>query len=321
MVLTYRRISANLRAMARKLRIQYPGAIYHTMNRGDRREAIFDDDHDRQRFLETLAEACLKTSWQLHAYCLMTNHFHLVIETPLPNLVEGMKWFLGTYTSRFNRRHKEFGHLFSGRYKALIVDGSGNGYLKTACDYVHLNPPRAKLLRPGQALAHYVWSSYPLYLNAAKRPSWLRVDRLLGEWGIPRDSAAGRRAFAQGMEKRRLEDVKEEFRRVERGWYLGDEAFRRELLEQVSTPPSPSHYGQAVQEAVEVRAEKLVAKGLARLRWDEKDLLGRPKGHPSKVRLALEVRANSTVPLAWIAERLSMGSRGYLTWLMQRSQS
>src|SRR5437660_9717157 len=122
--------------MARKLRIQYPGAVYHVMNRGDRREPIFHDDADRQRFIETLGEVCGKTGWQVHAYCLMPNHFHLVVETPLPNLVAGMKWFLGTYTGRFNRRHKLFGHLFSGRYKALPVDSATPGYLKTACDYV-----------------------------------------------------------------------------------------------------------------------------------------------------------------------------------------
>jgi REP element-mobilizing transposase RayT len=107
--------------MARQLRIQYPGAIYHVMNRGDRREAIFQDEPDYERFLQTLAEACGKAKWQVHAYCLMPNHFHLVVETPQPTLVAGMKWLLGTYTGRFNRRHREFGHLFSGRYKALLV--------------------------------------------------------------------------------------------------------------------------------------------------------------------------------------------------------
>jgi len=112
--------------MARKLRVEYPGAIYQVMNRGDRREPIFKDVLDRRRFLETLGEACAKTSWQVQAYGLMRNHFHLVLEleTPKANLVAGMKWFPGTYASRFNRRHKFCGHLFSGRYKALIVDDS-----------------------------------------------------------------------------------------------------------------------------------------------------------------------------------------------------
>ncbi len=103
--------------MPRQLRIEYAGAIYHVMNRGDRREPIFHDDFDRKRFVTTLSEACAKTKWQVHAYCLMNNHFHLVVETPDATLVAGMRWFLSTYTARFNRRHKQFGHLFSGRYK------------------------------------------------------------------------------------------------------------------------------------------------------------------------------------------------------------
>jgi len=116
--------------MGRKVRIEYPGAIYHVINRGDRKERIFNDHSDRLLFLETLEEACEKTDWQIHSLCLMDNHFHLVPETPQPNLVAGMKWLLGTYTNRFNRKHKLFGHVFSGRYKAIIVDGSGDGYLR-----------------------------------------------------------------------------------------------------------------------------------------------------------------------------------------------
>ncbi len=100
---------ASLRPMPRTMRVQYPGAIYHIMNRGDRRENIFVDDVDRQDFLKTLAEACQKTSWQMHAYCLMKNHFHLVVETPNANLVEGMRWFLSAYTIRLNHRQKLFG--------------------------------------------------------------------------------------------------------------------------------------------------------------------------------------------------------------------
>src|SRR6185436_14682949 len=190
--------------MARKLRVEYAGAIYHVINRGDRGEAIFLKDQDRQLFMETLGEACAKTGWRVLAWCLMSNHFHLVLETPAANLVAGMKWFLGTYTSRFNRRHKLFGHLFSGRYKSLIIDGSGHGYLKTVCDYVHLNPARANLLLPEQPLSAYRWSSYPELLKAPRRrPGWLRAERLLGEHGIPRESAGGRKEFEIRMEERR----------------------------------------------------------------------------------------------------------------------
>src|SRR6266478_6124456 len=138
--------------MARKLRIQYEGAIYHLMGRGIHRDVVFRSKNDRELFLKTLGEACSKTDWQVHAWCLMGNHFHLVVETPQANLVAGMKWFLGTYTSRFNRRHQVLGHLFSGRYKALVVDGSGTGYLRSVCDYVHLNPLRAKLLKVEEPL-------------------------------------------------------------------------------------------------------------------------------------------------------------------------
>ncbi len=189
--------------MPRKIRLEYEGAIYHVMNRGDRREAIFWDDKDRELFLDTLVEGCAKAEWQVHAYCLMENLFHLVLETPRANLVAGMKWFLVTYTVRFNRRHKLFGHLFSVRYKSLIVDGSATGYLKTVCDYVHLNPVRANLISCEKSLSHYRWSSYPEYLKVPQgRPNWLRVDRLFREWRIPTDSQAGRWQFEEQMEQR-----------------------------------------------------------------------------------------------------------------------
>src|SRR5947208_10767360 len=121
--------------MGRKLRVQYSGAIYHVMNRGDRREPIFDDDLDRQRFLQTLAEACAKTDWQVHAWCLMGNHFHLVIETPQPNLVLGMKWFLGTYTSRFNPAAQA---LWPSIQWPLQGDGRGRQRQRLSQDRVRL---------------------------------------------------------------------------------------------------------------------------------------------------------------------------------------
>ena len=124
---------------------------------------------------------------------------------------------LGTYTSRFNRRHKLFGHLFSGRYKSLIVDGSGSGYLKSVGDHVHLNPARAKLVVADESLRSFVWSSWPVNLLApSKRPAWLRVDRLLGEWGIPEDSPEGRQRLERGLEERRGTEEGEEFKPIRR---------------------------------------------------------------------------------------------------------
>ena len=136
------------------------------MDLGDSRGDIFVDDVDRQDLLKTLAEACQKTAWEVDAYCLMRSHFHLVLEKPDANLVEGMRWFLTAYTIRLNHRQKLFGHVFSDRYKALVVEGSGNGYLKTACDYLHLNPVRAHLLGTKDRLLAYPWSSFAWYLSA-----------------------------------------------------------------------------------------------------------------------------------------------------------
>src|SRR2546426_7566360 len=223
------------------------------MNRGDQWAEIARDDQDRERFLSTLGEVCRKTEWQVHAYCLMGNHFHVVIETPQANLVFGMKWLLGTYTKRFNIRHKLCGHLFAGRYKSLIVDGSGTGYLKTVCDYVHLNPVRAKLLKPGQRLAAYRWSSWPEYLKSPRtRWVWLRVDRVLGGWGIPQDNAAGRRQLEQGMEQRgELEASKEsaDWKRLRRGWCWGPKGFREEMLELIGQKQGKQHYGEELKES------------------------------------------------------------------------
>ena len=289
--------------------MEYPGAIYHVMNRGDRREAIFRDDADRKRFMETLGEACVRSGWQVHAYCLMPNHFHLVVETPQPTLVAGMKWFLGTYTGRFNRRHKLFGHLFSGRYKSLIVDGSGSGYLRTVCEYVHLNPVRAKLLRPEQALREYRWSSWPDYLKKAKkRPAWLRVDRVMGEQGIPLDSPAGRRELERRMEVRREAEDGATYKPIRRGWFFGEKALKKELLGQMSKRLGPEYYGEERQESQAEQAEELVKEELRRRRWTEATLGERKKGEVEKVKIAMRLRKETLVTVSWIAARLQMGS-------------
>jgi len=303
--------------MARRLRVEYPGAVYHVMNRGDRREPIARTEQDREMFLDTLAETCEKTGWQVHAFCLMPNHFHLVVETPGANLVSGMKWFLGTYTSRFNRRHRLVGHLFSGRYKSLFVEGSGNGYLKTVCDYVHLNPARAKLLAPEEILSRYGWSSYPAYLRPARqRPRWLRTDRLLGEHGLPCDTPAARREFALRMEARRAAELDQEWKGVRRGWCLGSQAFRKGLLEQMRGRTGPNHGGAERRESEEAWAEQLLAEELKRRRWTPAELQQRRKGDAQKLKMARRLRGATTMTLSWIAKRLNMGASGSLANLL-----
>ncbi len=287
------------------------------MSRGDRREAIFKDDLDRECFVGTLAEACEKTGWQVHAYCLMANHFHLVVETPRGNLVAGMKWFLGTYTGRFNRRHKLFGHLFSGRYKALIVDGSGSGYLKTVCEYVHLNPVRAKLLPAEEPLRRYRWSSWPQYLKQPRqRPGWLQVARLLGELGIPKDSPAGRRELERVVEARRQAEEGGRYRAIRRGWYLGEKAFKQELLAQMKERMGKEHYGAERAETAEAQAEAIISEELKRRRWREEELGRRAKGDAVKVALATRLRRETVMTVGWIAQRLQMGSPGYVNHLL-----
>ena len=296
--------------MPRKPRVEYPGAIYHVMSRGDRREDIFLDDVDRQDFLKTLAEACQKTGWQVHAYCLMRNHYHLVLETPNANLVAGMAWLQSTYTIRLNHRHKLFGHVFSGRYRAQLVEGSGNGYLRTACDYVHLNPVRARLLKAGERLLAYPWSSLGWYLAAPEhRPQWIRVDRLLGEHGIGRDTAAGRQEFERRLEARRLAETDPEaLRAFRRGWCLGGQDFRKQMLEQMEGKLGEHHAGALRRETAEARADKIVAQELKKLGWQQSELARRRKSDPAKLALAARLRRETTLTLKAIAERVRLGT-------------
>jgi len=296
--------------MPRQLRVQYPGAIYHIISRGNRRENIFLDDVDRQDFLKTLAEACQKTNWQVHAYCLMSNHYHLVVETPDANLVAGMAWLQSAYTIRFNHRHQLIGHVLSGRYKAQLVEGSGNGYLKTACDYVHLNPVRAGLLQPGERLLAYPWTSLGYYLAAPEhRPCWVRVDRLLGEHGLQQDTSAARQEFERRMELRRLEAGEEQsLGALRRGWCLGGDDFRKQMLERAEGQLGEHHYGKLRRETTEAKAQRIIAAELHRLGWQEKDLESQRRSHPAKLQMAMRLRRETTLTIKEISARLHLGT-------------
>ncbi len=183
--------------MARPLRIEFPGAVYHVTARGDRQESIFEDDADRQLFLETISEVVTRFNWTCHAYCLMDNHYHLIMETPDANLSKGMRHLNGVYTQAFNRRHGRCGHLFQGRYKGILVDR--DSYLQELARYVVLNPVRARMVkRPDD----WAWSSYRAMVGDAPVPAWLTTGSLLAQFS-PQTAAARRRYrqfVAEGMD-------------------------------------------------------------------------------------------------------------------------
>ncbi len=170
--------------MARPLRIEFAGALYHITSRGDRQEAIYEDDGDREAFLGVLAEVVERYNWICHAYCLMTNHYHLVIETVEGNLSRGMRQLNGVYTQASNRRHRRVGHLFQGRFKGILVDK--DAYLLELSRYVVLNPVRAGMVESPE---QWPWSSYRAMMGEVVTPTWLAVDGLLSQFGKDRKEA------------------------------------------------------------------------------------------------------------------------------------
>ena len=179
--------------MSRPLRIEFPGAIYHVTSRGNARKKIFLNDIDRKTFLDTLCWVAERFGWLCHAYCLMDNHYHLLIETPKPNLSLGMRQLNGVYTQRFNRLHKRVGHLFQGRFKAILVER--DNYLLELCRYIVLNPVRAHMVI---SVDQYPWSSYLATVGEIPIPAGLTIDWLLSQFAKTRVVARKRyKAFVE----------------------------------------------------------------------------------------------------------------------------
>jgi putative transposase len=303
------------------------------MSRGDHQEAIYRDDADRKRFLETLEECCGKTGWMIHAYVLMGNHYHLLLETPEPNLVTGMKWFQGVYTQRFNGRHKLFGHLFQGRYKALVVEPEGE-YFATVGTYIHLNPARAGLVSPeAGGLAKYRWSSFPQYLMAPrKRPHWLATSDLFSAAGIGREDAGGRRRFEAWADAQALAcasgdaaALDREWQKIRRGWYLGGETFKEKLMrkigEKLTGRQGDSQSGGAKRGHGETAAEEWLSKAGEVLGMTQEEMQHSKKGDDRKQVLAWGLRSQFTVTCKWAASRLNMGDPSRIGTAVRHVQS
>jgi putative transposase len=234
--------------MARPLRLEFAGAVYHLTSRGNARQKVFFTDHDRQLFLDTLAQVVSRYGWICHAYCLMANHYHLLVETPKANLSIGMRQLNGIYTQSFNRRHKRVGHLFQGRFKAILVEKEF--YLLELCRYIVLNPVRVK---GGVETGAWKWSSYRAAAGLASVPEFLSVDWLLGQFGKNRPAAQKRyREFVrEGLENRPWDEIKGQI-------YLGS----KEFIEQHSAEDKEiMEIPRAQLKAGKPTLERIFAKG------------------------------------------------------------
>lgn len=301
--------------MARKLRIQYEGAIYHVINRENYRRDVFESVGAAQAFEEALIEACEVNGWKLHAHVVMRNHYHLAVETPRANLVEGMHWLQSTFATRFNRLRQERGHLFQGRYQALLIEDAAA--LARVVDYIHLNPVRAGIVTADQ-LGSFRWSSLRRFAHEGRPAVFICAD-WLARRGLA-DSPAGiseYRVSLTALARDEAEQKRLGLEKLSEGWAIGSEGWRRAIAK--------NHAQRAIAPGVE--AEEL--RGLKQAHWSQvldaelqrrakslEDASGDICGAPWKIEVATRLR-QAGAPYAWITHALHMGKtssvRAYLS--------
>ncbi len=230
--------------MARPLRLEYPGALYHLTARGNAQQDIYLTDGDRERFLTLLGREVEQQGWRCYAYCLMSNHYHLLIETPEANLVTGMRRLNGHYTQGFNKSHGRVGHLFQGRYKSIVVEK--DNYLLELCRYIPLNPVRAGMVKETAA---WPWSSYRATAYWKPKIDWLDSGSILNHFGSTPRSArhAYRRFVAEGL------DRSSPWMELHGQIWLGSETFREKMQQLIE---DDSHDGVPFEQTSPARPTK-----------------------------------------------------------------
>ncbi len=298
--------------MARKLRLQYNGAIYHVINRGNYRRDVFETADKAKAFEECLFEAGARMGWRLHAYVLMRNHYHLALETPQANLVEGMHWLQSTFATRFNRFRQERGHLFQGRYQALVVE-PGDA-LRRVVDYIHLNPVRAGLVAVDQ-LADFRWSSLRRFVRGG------RPECLCADW-IREDEAEGWRRYCGVLEDLagdKPAQAEQGFDEMSRGWAIGTAGWRKAVAHDhrqlALTPGLPQ---KELKELKQAEWERVLGDLFIQVGKTPKHAAEDWKSAEWKVSMAEALRRKTTATNRWIAETLHMGAPNsvsqYLVW-------
>jgi len=211
--------------MARPIRIEYPGAYYHVTSRGNERKTIFRDPPDRRKFLDLLSSCVEQFKIHLHAYVLMNNHYHLLVETPEGELSRAIRYLNGVYTQYFNRRHRRVGHLYQGRYKAILIDK--DSYLVELSRYIHLNPYRMRVGSKEPFV--YRWSSLRAFVGKEKAPPWLIIEEILGSFG--RKRRAAQRSYAEFVRSAMRRGVSTPWTKVQWQSLLGSKGFVEEIEE------------------------------------------------------------------------------------------
>jgi REP element-mobilizing transposase RayT len=285
--------------------MEFAGAIYHVISRGNYRKALFEDGADLA-FERTLFEVSAKCGWRLHAYVVMSNHYHLALETPEANLVEGMRWLQGTFGIRFNAFRRERGHVFQSRYKSLVIE-EGRPLLGLV-NYIHLNPVRAGLVSLKE-LRSYGASSYPKFFDAESPPPLVR-KRFLGALEFP-DSEAGMVEYAKHLKMAEENDpgARDELtRKYCQGWSVASAEYRRGLQERYAELEEAADWGgKEVGELREAKWSQALEALIAECGKSLTDAIRERKSAPWKIEVARGLRARTTATNKWIAEKLAMG--------------
>lgn len=318
--MTSRAGPALLGGMPRPWRVEFAGACYHVINRGNYRRNLFTGKGAAAAFERTLGEAAERFHWRVHAYVVMSNHFHLAVELTEPNLSQGMKWLQGTWIRRHNGFRGVTGRPFQGRYKALLVE-SGEA-LGRVCHYIHLNPVRAKLVGPAEAAKH-AWSSLPKF--PARRPAWLEASTVLAEAGGLPDTSRGWQKYYAYLEFLAEDEPSRKAlvaANLSRGWCVGGREFKAEMKrEHLARGAELERFAGLEPVAVQAERAELWEERLRALTRATKIDLGKlpaQKSHPDKVRLAAALKQSTSVSNGWLAQRLAMGQPASASQFVRR---
>lgn len=283
--------------------------VYHVISRGNYRADIFASDRTKLAFLQCLDEVCLRTGWRVHAWCVMSTHYHLAISTPRANLVAGMKWLQGTFAARFNRFRDERGHLFQGRYKSLVVEAEVG--LGPVCHYIHLNPVKPGLCPVGH-LPRYRWTSLAWLHHPARRPAWYDPSPFLRHAGELADRRAGHArylAYLDWLAEDEPTRKRQQFDRMSRGWAIGTQNFVRALSQEHRERGGRSLRLAADAQALhEAEWSECLGRELVHLGRDPQELQVAGKSVPWKVELAVKLRSCTTVTNRWLSTHLHLGA-------------